>query len=501
MSLDTLRERVQSGATRRAGRYGSSAILGAVLGIAILAFLAFLSVRHAHRFDVSEAGVHTLSPQTKDLLAGLAEDVQLTAFFAASEAPPVRDLLDRYVYEGKERVELSFVDPNEAPGMVEELGLTTDDLAQGIVRISLASGEATTLSEFSESAITNALMKLAKSKDKKVYFLGGHNERALEPGPNDEPEAVPGQPPAPKSAFATGPDTFGRAADALVNETYQVESLLLATLPDVPEDAAAVVIAGPTRMFLDAEIAALTRYIERGGALFVGIDPRAQTNLYGLLQSFGVTLGDDVVVDRALAIFGQATTPYGAEYDEQHEITRLLRDPTVFAMVRSVELDPAAAADFSVLVRTGRDSWAERDLEAWRVNGRAEYSESDLLGPVPIAVAGTPRRASAEEGAEQAEQAEQKAGRLVVFGDSDFATNQYLGAASNRDLFVNTINWLAGEVDSISLRPNLSRASSFQMSQDQFRFLQYVSLLVVPEAIAVVGVLVWWSRRHAKASS
>ncbi len=505
MSLDTLRERVQSGATRRAGRYGSSAILGAVFGIAILCFLAFLSVRHAHRFDVSEAGVHTLSQQTKDLLAGLDQDVQITAFFAASEAPPVRDLLDRYVYEGKERVELAFVDPNEAPGMVEELGLTTDDLARGIVRISLASGEATTLSEFSESAVTNALMKLAKSKDKKIYFLAGHNERAVEPGPNDQPEDVPGQPPAlptPRSAFATGPDTFGRAADALVNETYQVESLLLATVPDVPSDAAAVVIAGPTRMFLDAELAALARYVARGGALFVGVDPRAQTNLYTLLQGFGVMLGDDVIVDRALAILGQATTPMGDHYDEAHEITRVLRDPSVFPMVRSVELDPASAADFTILVRTGQESWAERDLEAWRENGRAEYSENDLLGPVPIAVAGTPRAASGESDADSAAVDEaQKPGRLVVFGDSDFATNQYLDVASNRDLFVNSINWLAGEVDSISLRPNVSRASTFQMSQDQFRFLQYVSLLVVPEAIAVVGVLVWWSRRHAKASS
>lgn len=502
MSLDVLRERVRSGATRRAGRYGSSAILGAVFGIAIAGFLAFLSVRHSHRFDVSEAGVHTLSQQTTDLLASLEQDVQITAFFAASEAPPVRDLLDRYVYEGKangtERIELSFVDPNDAPGMVEELGLTSEDLARGIVRISLASGEATTLSDFSESGVTNALLKLAKSKDKKVYFLAGHNERGIEPGPNDQPEAIPGQPPAPKSPYAAGPDTFGRAAEALVNETYRVESLLLATLPDVPADAAAVVIAGPTRMFLEPELAALTRYVEGGGALFVGIDPRAQTNLYALLQGFGVTFGDDVVVDRALAIFGQATTPYGAEYDEQHEITRVLTDPTVFPMVRSVALDPAVAADFSVLVRTGRESWAERDLDAWRENGRAEYSENDLLGPVPIAVAGTLRRASAEEGGAPPES---KGGRLVVFGDSDFATNEYLGAASNRDLFVNAINWLAGEVESISLRPNVSRASTFQMSQEQFRFLQYVSLLVVPEAIAVVGVLVWWSRRHAKRSS
>jgi ABC-type uncharacterized transport system involved in gliding motility auxiliary subunit len=258
------------------------------------------------------------------------------------------------------------------------------------------------------------------------------------------------------------------------------------------------VIAGPTRPLLDGEIAALTRYVERGGSLFVAIDPRAQTNLYSLLASFGVTLGDDVVVDRALAIFGQATSPLAQEYDGRHDVTKLLREPTLFPMVRSVELDPAAAADFTVLVRTGRESWAERDLEAWRQNGRAEYGENDLLGPVPIAVAGTPRVASSEPAADATEGAERKPGRLVVFGDSDFATNEYLDALRNRDLFVNSINWLAGEVESISLRPNVSRASSFQMSQDQFRFLQFVSLLVVPEVIAVVGVLVWWSRRTAK---
>ena len=499
MSLDTLRERVQSGATRRAGRYGSSAILGAVFGVLILVFVAFLSVRHAHRFDLSEAGVHTLSQQTKDLLAGLEQEVQITAFFEASQAPPVRDLLDRYAFEGnadgKDKVELSFVEPNDAPGMVEDLGLTTEDLAQGVVRISLASGEAMTLKEFTEPAVTNALQKLVKSKDKKIYFLEGHNERAIKPDPNDQPVPIPGQPPAPKSPWATGPDSFGRAADALVNETYHVESLLLTSLADVPADAAAVVIAGPTRPFLEGELAAIGRYVERGGAVFAAIDPRAQTNLYPLLQGFGVSLGDDVVVDRRLAVIGQATTPIAQEYDPEHAITKVLHDPTLFPMVRSVELDPAVAAEFSVLVKTGDESWAERDLEAWRETGRAEYTESDLLGPVPIAVAGTPRVASADASVENGEK---KPGRLVVFGDSDFATNEYLDALHNRDLFLNSINWLAGEVESISVRPNVSRASTFEMSEDEFRFLQYLSLLVVPEAIAVLGVLVWWSRRTGK---
>jgi ABC-type uncharacterized transport system involved in gliding motility auxiliary subunit len=478
MSLDSLGERIRSGEGRRAGKYGTSAVVSTILGILILGFLGFLSTRYSARFDVSEAGVHTLAQQTTELLEDLDDTVTITAFFNESEAPPIRDLLDRYDF-ASEKIELRFVDPNAAPGLVDELGLSTEDLARGLVRFSLPSGEATTLSEFSESDVTNAILKLVKSTGKKVYFLEGHNERPIEASPEDD------------TKWAKGPDSYGRAAEALVNETYQVEPLLLATQEKVPEDASAVVLAGPTRPLLPNEITALQAYVEGGGALFVAIDPRANTNLYDLLQAWGITLGDDVVVDQQLAVFGQATTPMAGEYDGSHPITALMREPTLFPMVRSVEIDAAAAADYSVIARTGRESWAERDLEGWRKNGRAEYGPDDLLGPVPIAVAGQPRVAS------EADQALAAAGRLVVIGDSDFATNEFIDALRNRDLFVNSINWLAGDIEQISVRPNVSRASSFQMSQQEFRTIQSLSLFVLPEAIAVLGVVTWWLRRKA----
>jgi ABC-type uncharacterized transport system involved in gliding motility auxiliary subunit len=345
--------------------------------------------------------------------------------------------------------------------------------------LSLESGDAIQLSQFSESDVTNALRRLAKSTGKKVYFLEGHNEREIKPPPGSE------------DSFATGPDTFGRAADALRNETYQVESLLLATQADVPADASALIIAGPTRPLLSAELEAIQRYVEGGGALFVAIDPRSQTNLYDLLQDWGVVLGDDVIVDRALAVFGQATTPIAGEYDGRHPITSPMREPTLFPMVRSVELDAGAESDYSILVKTGKDSWAERDLDAWRESGLAEFDSDDLDGPVPVAVAGTPRIESAEG------EPAATAGRIVVFGDSDFATNEFFDALRNRDLFINSVNWLAGDVEQITLRPNTARASSFQMSQDQFQRIQYLSLFVLPEAIAIFGVVVWWLRRKA----
>ena len=482
MSFDSLRERIRSGGTRRAGKYGSSAIASALLGIVILGFVGFLSARYTHRFDVSESGVHTMSAQTMDLLEGLEETIGMTAFFTESEAPPIHALLDRYAY-ASDRIDLRFVDPNAQPALVEALGISSENLARGAVRLSLESGESTMLSEFSEPAITNALRRLVMSTGKKVYFLAGHNEREIEPTTGTQ------------DSFASGPDAFGRAAEALRNETYQVESLLLAALADVPPDASAVIVAGPTRPLLEAEIAALQRYVESGGALFVAIDPRAQTNLYDLLQLWGVALGDDVIVDRALAVYGQAMTPIAHEYDGRHPITSRLREPTLFHMVRSIELDAAAAAAYSILVKTGEDSWAERDLDAARDGGRVEEGPNDLPGPVPIAIAGTPRIESAEGGSAATP------GRLVVFGDSDFATNEFIDALRNRDLFINSVNWLAGDVEQITLRPNVSRASSFQMSQDEFRRIQYLSLFVLPEAIAVFGVVMWWMRRKAPGRS
>ena len=48
------------------------------------------------------------------------------------------------------------------------------------------------------------------------------------------------------------------------------------------------------------------------------------------------SIGDDVGSDRTLALCGRATTPLAGAYDPEHEITRDMREPTLFHEVRSV---------------------------------------------------------------------------------------------------------------------------------------------------------------------
>jgi ABC-type uncharacterized transport system involved in gliding motility auxiliary subunit len=338
--------------------------------------------------------------------------------------------------------------------------------------------------ELTEEKLTNAIVKLTRREQKTVYFLIGHNERPV------------------GGEGADGSEGFAFAKSSLENENYRVETLLLAAKGEVPEDADAVIVAGPTRPLYETEHGALDRYLERGGALLVLVDPRAKTDLYGDLERFGVEVGDDVVVDRVQGLFGRPVSPLAAQYAD-HPITKDLRDATLFHVARSVRPKAEGKGEFTSLVLTSEASWGERDLDRFFSAGKAELGSDDLAGPVPIAVAGIPALAAdsgeaspqpepGEEGSKEEPEA-----RLVVIGDSDFASNQLISEFRNRDLFVNAVNWLIGDVEAISIRPGQARASRIELSAEQFLQIRYLSLFVLPEAIAVLGVIAWWSRRRA----
>ena len=484
-NLDAWRERLHSGEARRAGKYGTSAIVGTLLAIAILGMLGFLSTRYTKRFDWSEQQVHSLSEQTQKVLGGLSEDVEVTALVSALDAPPVRDLLDRYAYASP-HFKMEFADPNSRPDLVERFGISPEKLAGGLVRVAKGSDAVeVTHADLNEEKLTNALVKLTRTGVKKVYFLEGHGERPITGEGADAKEGL------------------SQAADALKSENYTTESLLLGAKGDVPADASVVIVAGPTRPLPQEEHAALQRYLERGGAVLALLDPRAKTDLGADLEKWGVQAGDDVVVDRVQGLFGRAASPFAAEYGK-HPITQGLREVTLFHVARSVHATDAAKGAFTDLVKTGKESWGERDLETFFGDGRAESGPDDLTGPVSLGVAGTPlvpkpsAASAADPSAASALLEKPRDPRLVVFGDSDFASNALLDSYRNRDLFVNSVNWLLGDVEAIAIRPNQSRASRLkQLSNEQFVTIRMLSLFLLPELIAFAGVLAWWSRRRA----
>ncbi len=156
-------------------------------------------------------------------------------------------------------------------------------------------------------------------------------------------------------------------------------------------------------------------------------------------------------------------------------------------------------ANIQTLASTGsKNSWAETEL-----NGPYEYTAGkDKLGPVSVAVVAEikPENTAAKDSAAKSEPAAKEeaapTGRLVVFGDSNFADNTYLNLSGNRDLFLNVVSWLAEDDDLISIRPKSDVPRTISLTDIQMRNIFYLSVLLLPLFGIIAGIIVWLRRRR-----
>ena len=90
---------------------------------------------------------------------------------------------------------------------------------------------------------------------------------------------------------------------------------------------------------------------------------------------------------------------------------------------------------------------------------------------------------------------ENSQGRFVVVGSARWAENGFIGFNGNRDLALNTVNWLSSDEDLISIRPKQEEDRRITMTRSQINMVTWFSQLFLPLAVIVGGITVWWKRR------
>lgn len=483
---------------RRQAREGALATSGVALALGILVAANYVLSRQNVRWDLTAAQQYSLSPQTQRVLEALEAPVSVLVFAREAEFPGYRDRLDEYSYVSP-RVNVEYVDVDRNPVRARQYEVQ----AYGTIVFEYEGRVERTTSN-SEQELTNALIKAVEGEERTVYFVQGHGER--DPEGDDR-------------------DGYGAVRDALGRDNFRVETVVLAQTGEAPADATVLVVAGPTTDLLPAEADVLRDYLDGGGKLLLMLDPPdtedapPQPNLAALAGEWGIELGADVVVDASgvgQLLGTDASVPVAATYPP-HAITDGFNLLTAFPLARSVRPVAGGVAGRvgEVVVETGARSWAEADLSQLAA-GEVTLDEDagDVPGPVPIAavVAQTidePEPADegddGEDGAEDEAEtgAEDEAddddpplqARLAVFGDSDFAANAAVGIQGNRDLALNTINWLAQQENLIAIRPREPEDRRITLTADQQARIYWLSLVVLPAFIAAAGVYTWWNRR------
>ena len=493
------RRRILHSLGRRSTKYATNYVISVALVLGLAAAFNFIGQRHPKRFDLTAGGHYTLAPQTVQILDRLDRDVEIKAFYPDGDDATLRELLVQFRTLSS-HIEYEFIDPDRYPDVARQNDVTVyGTFANPFTGTQLKSGTTVVrqgdLREkiekrsdvIREEDLTNALIKVQRAEKKRVYFVAGHGEKEI--GSSDR-------------------SGYSEVQKALENQGFATESVNLAGEGKVPEDAQVLVIAGATIEPFPQESEYLSEFLNQGGGVLLMIDPPPAASLQGFLNQWGVVAGENIVLDVSGAgrLMGAGPEiPLVLEY-ESHEITERFRSMTFFPLVRSVEPSEQTVDGVTVtpLLQSNPRSWGETDL------GEAEKSfdeGEDSEGPLPLAVAVSKQLEavadpvetepdSTKEGTEEADSPAPATARMVVVGDSEFASNAHFLAQGNGNLFLNMISWLAQEKDLISIRPKSPEDRRITLSQSQQTTLFYLTVVLLPLGVIVAGISVWSQRRN-----
>ncbi len=480
-------------------------VLQALLFLTFFGGLNYLSLRYSWRFDLTEHRRYSLSPETLSYLETLRQPVQIYVTIPPEDPEyptteqahrDVTGLLREYVYATERsatgRITVRNLDINLQRREAEQLGIDRAD----VVLVTSAGGRRVVSIEDlyelkdrrrqnfrGERAITAAILDVSSLERKKIYFLAGHGE--MSPADTDRTRGM--------SAFA----------EELRLRNYEVAQVDLMQNRRVPEDADLLVIAGPVGRYDPFEVELLRTYVNAGaGRLIALLAPATSHGLTPLFTDWGIRAGDDVLVlDTDPEHITQSGDLRVAAFAE-HPITRTLTEfgaALILGPSRVATRDAAQAVDSSlvvtVLAYTSETAWGETNYRA----GTAAYNPGlDLKGSPNVFPANRLGLVTASERVTPPKDLpfSVRGGRIVVFGNADLASNQRIVSFGNQAILLNAVNWCLDRDTQLNIPARPIELFQLSLSQQELVRLRYSLMLALPGVAAVLGLIVYWTRRR-----
>jgi ABC-type uncharacterized transport system involved in gliding motility auxiliary subunit len=468
-------------------RYGLNSVIMIVIYIGIILLANYLgAIRHL-RCDLTASGKFTLSPQTINVIRNLKSPVEALVFFPdlpqyRGEKRAAQYLLEEYRFFNR-LFSFRFIDPETKPSMARRYRIRSD----GTI-VFICGKRRRSVTRSVEQEFTGAILEVIGVRAKKIYFLGGHGER--------------------DAADSEG-NGYSVAKMGLIRDLYKVETLNMTRKPVVPDDCAVLVIAGVRKSIPAEELKALRGYLRGYGKVLLLIDPTPPPEIRQLLSDWGLTIPrGHIVVRGAYAVPDHATPAVFRGNYPPMIITQKL-DTTYFPEAASVDLSNELKRVLAA-VRKGKENepvWPLTTVqhdnlvilpallttkESWIENG---HGPGDVHREGPLALGAMVIARAPLTGESPRKSSEEKLTRLVIIGDSDFASNSHIHNGGNGDLFLNSISWLAEEEHLIDIRPRQHSFRRLIVSERVSSFIRFFSVGLLPLSVLIIGIAIWLRHR------
>ncbi|MFM9885430.1 MAG: GldG family protein [Burkholderiales bacterium] len=481
-------------------------VLFTVGAVSVLVALSYLSMRFPIRFDMTAGGHFSLSEQTIHMLKRLEKPVNITFF----HDPMMREAVELYqliASRSDGKVKLEFSDPMLNPAHARLRGVEFAGTA-----ILESEGRTIRINGSAETDIANGILRVSQGVRQIVCFLDGHGE----PDPfslesHDHLEGGSGGHSHGLGAKFVLHERHGmaKARQSLESMNYTVNKMSPVGGQGDLSRCIVLVVAGPKTALLPEEVKAIQGYLAEGGNGFFMLDPFIETGLESVIREYGIVLDDTIVIDQASHFWTDVSAPAVTDYN-RHDVTRDL-PLTFFPGARSLSPTTERVLTSSVrpIVNASKKSFGQTHRE------RVEFDPTkDKAGPATLMAIAVRRAESAMSaemvvrelqgketvadpaaGAKDPTRPPLKPSRIAVVGDSDFATNSFFHIMGNGKLFLNTINYLAARENLIGIEPRTYDIPRVNLTNRQMKGTFFLSIILIPALMALVGIAVWWRQR------
>lgn len=506
---------LQAWLTGRQTRFGTTSLVITVLFIGLVAYAYVLVDRAKITADLTSIQRYSLKQPSLDTITQLRQRgyrVRIVGFFSHNK---LRDqesadlLLRQYANKGKGTVEVQYVDPDEQPDVATNYDYNSSFDGKLFLTVLDANGQPRTkqvlndqgqavskyvtiyLGDTNERDITTGLKTVASAGVFKVYFTIGHGERDL------------------TKIDDTG---ISRLYVSLEGQGIGVDTLDLAKVSSVPDDASAVLVVGAWQDFTEAEVKVLDDYIKRGGRLGIFADPPiVEAAIIGqpgntflqeggplnnyLWDEFGIRVRDALVIETQPDLINQDEWSPMIGTIAPHTIMSDVRNKPVYMQyARPLELvqqpdDRQAQYQRLPLFFTSKASFGETDITSFLDQHQISYDPAKDI-PGPLLVAATAQRTLESQQTIQP--------RVIVVGDSDVLKNGYTKQIPGNVFFwSDVVDWLTGFAQAVTFAPvNDPTLFDLSVTASERRTIAGITLIAVPGLILIAGTAMWWYRRR-----
>lgn len=479
--------------------------LGTSLAVVGLVVLNLFGRHIGGRLDLTPGGEYSLSPATKSLLKQLPDLVTIK-LFASSSLPPeiaflrrdVDDLLGDYRSAGNGKVRVVVLDPTHdsaAARQAEALQIPPvqfNVVGQGSLQ--MKEGYLGLAVQFANG--TRQIPFIRKSDDLEYRLTSFIRELTRTSKP------VLGWIRAGEAGSPNGDVTFGTVQEAL-GRSYDLRTIALAADTSIPAQTKVLVLSGSVDSLPPAQLAPLHAFLARGGniLLMAGGMTRAPQGQFAmsrpvgwnaLTRTLGVSIRSDMVYDIAAnaqvglpSQFGQIVLPYplwprGISTKASVIDAEL---PSVLLPWTS-SIDTAGAPKGTVTPLLVTSKLAGLMQQNVILSPQQDFSRTNTAQRI-LAVQVQPKTAGA--------------GRLVVVGNGDFASDHFAQNSPENAVFVlNAVDWLAQDEALISIRSKDRTPPPLAFTNAALRgAVRYGNIIGVPLIVALFGAL-RLARRRAR---